>query len=360
MAFSKRRTYSEKDVISELENRLSELIPNLSIIETRREVRIGSNLTADLIITTRTGDIVKQAVVEVKYLGEPRLAQLSIEQLKQLTKKLSDCYPIFAAPYVSRRAREICREAGVGYLDLAGNVYISFDSVLIDRVGPNESQNERENTRSMLAPKATRVIRELVDNPNQVKRIKQLADQLKMSPGGVYFVIKLLETKGYLERTSDRGIKVVEPRKLLLDWAANWTVHKSKASMFFSFDRRPEEIMKNVTEAAKRLKLKYAFTCMAGASLVSPFVRYEDVWFYVEGNKDLLIRELDLRPVSTGANVVILEPYDAGVFTGVRKLQTFSVVSNSQLFVDLYNYPSRGREQAERLLETSFSFGGRE
>ena len=106
------------------------------------------------------------------------------------------------------------------------------------------------------------------------------------------------------------------------------------------------------------LLLLVSITGMAGASLVSPFVRFTEVWLYLKGDSEKLVSELDLRPVSSGANVVIFVPYDKGVFMGERKIRGKRVVSDIQLFLDLYKFPARGQEQAERILDTEIKFDG--
>ncbi len=37
-----------------------------------------------------------------------------------LSDNLPDAYGIFVAPYVCERAAAVCKEAGIGYLDLGG------------------------------------------------------------------------------------------------------------------------------------------------------------------------------------------------------------------------------------------------
>jgi hypothetical protein len=95
---------------------------------------------------------------------------------------------------------------------------------------------------------------------------------------------------------------------------------------------------------------------LAGASFVAPFVRFSDVSFYLKSGGEQLVKELDLRPVTSGANVVILDPYDEGVFSGTRVIRGVRVVSDVQLFVDLYNNPARGQEQAEAVFDKVIRF----
>jgi hypothetical protein len=59
---------------------------------------------------------------------------------------------------------------------------------------------------------------------------------------------------------------------------------------------------------------------------------------------------LKLKEVDQGANIEFLFPYyKHSVFWDVQKAKDLWVVSDIQLYLDLYNYPIRGLEQAEHL-----------
>lgn len=281
------------------------------------------------------------------------MAAMAITQLKMMAKELPNAYPVFAAPYISERAREICRAEGIGYVDLAGDVFLQFGPVLVDRVGKRAASLEKRSLRTLFAPKATRVLRVLLQAPNKPTTITEIARQCSMSLAGVYLVVDLLESKGFVVRDAKRRITVPRPRDLLLEWARAWTIERNRAARYFSFERAPDQIVSRIATAARDLGLEYAFTGMAGASLVAPFVRFEDVWVYVKGDYALLAQALDLRPVSSGANVILLEPYDPGVFAGMREASGKWVVADVQLIVDLYTNPSRGQEQAEYIMSKS-------
>ena len=356
MRLTKYRSMREPEVIQELSRKLGEILPNLRMEETQFEVPIDSTTRADIIIEVSVGNIRKKLLVEVKSIGEPKLAKNAIFQLKRYVKKIPETYPVFAAPYVSERTRQICIQEGVGYLDLSGNAYLQFDSVLIDRVSKNSNKIERSSTRGIFSAKATRVIRALLEKPLENMRVTDIAYKCDMSPAGVYYVLNQLEDKGYIVRTEKKEIKVVEAKRLLLDWANNWKVEKNPAERYFSFARSVDELIDKINSSARELDYKYALTGMAGASLVSPFVRYNDVWLYLSGDSEKLIKELDLRPVLTGANVVILKPYDKGVFMGEREIRGKNIVSDIQLFLDLYKNPARGEEQAKWILDKKIKF----
>jgi hypothetical protein len=347
---------TETDTIRRILDTLPQLLPNLRVESVRRGVRAGPGVVADAVARVTVGTRSKELIFEVKSLGEPRMAEQAILRLRRVARMRPDAYPVFAAPYLSERTREICRSEGVGYLDLVGDAYLQYGSVLVDRVGPNGRQIEKRSLRTLFAPKATRVLRALLQSPKERTTITKLARACSMSPAGVYLVVDLLETKGFVQRGEDRSIALQEPDRLLREWAKNRNLENNRVHRYFSFERRPDQIISTVSKTAKRHGVDYAFTGMAGASLVAPFVRFDEVWFYAGDGKNRLVQALQLRPVGSGANVVILDPYDEGVFTGVRELRGSRVVSDIQLFVDLFNLPARGQEQAEEVFARTIRF----
>ena len=351
MYSTKFRPMNERETVTSLTEKLPILLPNMNIEDISLDAPIDVQSRADVIVKVRTGNFKKYLLIEVKSSGEPRIVKSSIYQLKKLAGINTGTYPVFVAPYISRRSREILVSENIGYIDLIGDVYLKFDSVLVDRLSNVERETERRLSRGIFANKATRIIRAILNAPNNRWKITEIANITRMSPAGVYFVINQLEDKGYISREKDKSIKVVESERLLKDWASNWTVEKSRSTGFFSFAKNPDEIISKVVKAGDELNLKYAFTGMAGASMVSPFVRYNEVWVYISGDIDDMVKKLDLRPTTSGANIRIFEPYDEGIFMDFREIRGVKVVSDIQLYVDLLTYPARGQEQAQRILE---------
>ena len=351
MYSTKFRSMNKQETVTTFTEELPILLPNMRIEDISLDVPIDKLGRADVMVKIRTGNLKKYLLIEVKSSGEPRIVQSSIYRLKKLSGINKGTYPVFVAPHISKRSREILASENIGYIDLIGDVYLKFGSVLVDRLSNVERKTERSLSRGIFANKATRIIRAILNSPNKSWTIKGLAGICRMSPAGVYFVINNLEEKGYVLREKDKSIKVEDPKRLLQDWASNWSVEKSRSNAFFYFAKNQEQIISNFVNAGNELNIKYAFTGMAGASMVSPFVRYNDVWVYVSGDTDSLVRKLDLRPTTSGANVRIFEPYDEGVFMDSREIRGARVVSDIQLYVDLFTYPARGQEQADRVLE---------
>ena len=356
MLYSEIAPERETELVDALVRRLAALLPGLQVKDIQREPRRRDGPVGDLRVRIRKGRLTKQIVIEAKIIGEPRFARQAIEELRAARSGRGDVYPVFASRYVTESARRLCREASVGYVDLLGNVYLEFDTVYIDRQVSGSGALERRAAKQILAPKATRVLRALLFSPRTPARISDLAEQCSMTPAGVYRVVRLLEDKGFVERDREKRVVLGKPKELLDAWAAGWDFRRSQRSGFFALESDPGRLIEKVAAFARPRKLRYALTLQAGASRVAPFVRFQDVWLYVSGDPKPWVDGLDLRPVDSGANLTLLEPYDEGVFMGLQDLKGVKVVSNLQLYVDLYNYPARGREQADFLRERKIGF----
>ena len=106
-----------------------------------------------------------------------------------------------------------------------------------------------------------------------------------------------------------------------------------------------------LVEASRRLKSQLAFSGFSGAVRFAPTVRYQRITAYALGNVPELAERTGLKQVSSGANVAILEPYDAGVLYGVKDVDRAPVVSPIQLYLDLSQTKGRGEEAAAAILE---------
>jgi hypothetical protein len=356
MISNKKMPRTEPETIDELVAILAQLLDGLTIEKVERDVNLGEDEVADMVVQVRRGGLRRRLLIEVRTLGEPRLAAQAITKLRGLQGLARDGIPVFAARYVSESSRRICKAVGVGYIDLVGNVFLQFGAVLIDREAGASLGLERRGVKQLTAPKATRVVRALLDSPKVPVRITDLARRCSMTPGGVYQVVRLLEDKGYIERDSTKRVRLVKPGELLDAWAGLWSIQRNTIATYFSLERTPGAIMESVARVGGRGKRDYAFTMMAGAYLVAPFVRFVDVWFYITGDTAWWVRELDLRPVEAGGNVHLVIPYDEGVLMDRHEVEGAWVVSDVQLYVDLYNYPARGREQAQFLREKRIRF----
>lgn len=213
---------------------------------------------------------------------------------------------------------------------------------------------------NIFEPKATRVLRALLVNPQRNWTIRGLAREMEISPGYAHAVISTLIDLGHVARTENYRIKVVNPTVLLRRWAA---YHQyDKMNTFLEYHTFEREIDRFIQQLSQTSDSNYALTVLAGASLIAPHVRPVDIHIYIKKKEDAttLSKALNLQPIPKGGNVKLVIPYDEGVFYGRQTANLWisdqvvspvNVVSDVQLFVDLYNYPARGLEAAEHLYE---------
>lgn len=350
MDFSKSLPITEAETTVRLQKMLPNLLEGFSISDIRRERRIGDRIS-DMTMKIRVGAAERVLVVEVKQIGEPRLIRDAISQIREIARNLPGAYPVIGAPYLTESSRQLCKEAGVGYIDLSGNVYIRFDNVLIERSTPVALRRERKSLRGLGAPKASRVIRTLLGQPKRPFQVTELAKVSGVSPAEVYKVATLLELKGLAQRNRERRLILSKPGDLLDAWASSVDFKKNRIFPTYSSERSPEAIARAIATAAETGKREYALTSFYGAFLVAPAVRFYDVACYVSGDIEWWLERLDVKEVDSGSNLQIVLPKDDGVFADAQEAQGFRVVSDIQLYADLINNPARGREAASAVRE---------
>lgn len=285
-------------------------------------------------------------ILELKASGEPRQARDAANALLRARQTLPDAYPVFVAPYVSPRAAALCQEAGVGYLDMAGNCLLALDGIFVERAGhPNPFAAQRE-LRSLYYPKAERVLRVLLNHPKRTWTLQDLSTAASVSIGHVHKVKeKLLDLEWVAQ--DKVGLRMIDPMEALDRWADSYNFSRNEASLYYSLDIFETET--TLPQVCDAFGTRCALTQFSGADRVAPYVRYQRTAAYVSDYHQKIAQSLGLRPVSSGANVLLLRPYDEGVYYGSRRVNTIPVVSDVQLYLDLRSSPARGEDAAAHL-----------
>ena len=165
-------------------------VPFLKLTSLKKEVRVSPNSAdhADRLAQVTAGDRKWTLVVEEKRLGQPREVRTAVMHLERYLKQLPEDVPhygLLLAPFISEESAKICREAGIGYADLAGNARLSFDHIFIETRSPDNPFREKRETRSLFAPRATRVLRVLLQGPLRPWKVTELAKSSQVSLGWV-------------------------------------------------------------------------------------------------------------------------------------------------------------------------------
>ena len=265
----------------------------------------------------------------------------------------TDLVPILLARYLSPDRQRMCKDEGINFIDLSGNVFIAYESLYIERVGfPNRFPEKRKG-RGPFSDKASLILRKLIFEKDKNWGIRQLAGAIDLDPGFVSRMAKELEKRNYVVRVNSK-IRIRNAKAIIDDWVHEYSYKKNRATKFFSLAGNPGEIIEALGQLKIPKNVNYALSLHAGASLISPHAVFDSVHIYVQNQQvvDYFVKQLKLKLVDQGENVVFLFPYyKYSVFYDKQKRKGQWVVSDIQLYLDLYNYPIRGLEQAEHLYE---------
>ena len=213
----------------------------------------------------------------------------------------------------------------------------------------------RKNYRmkNIFADKASLVPRKMLQNPGRKWVVRDFTGHGGVSLGMSQEVLKAMAIKGYIERIKkgrDSYTILTNKDQLISDWLEDYSFDLNVIDTYYSANKN---ILNKFRKALK--EDQYALTLHTGANLITSFVRTEEIFIYLnlkDWNKDVLdIRQkLDLKELVRGGNIHLIHPfYKNSVFVNTQKIKGYAVVSNLQLYLDLYNFQPRGREQAEHL-----------
>lgn len=297
----------------------------------------------------QTGNQVQKISVEINNSGEPRYARQAANKLYRIRSEDPDEYGIFIAPYITSGSANICREAGIGYIDFAGNCFLSFGQVYIKKEEKPNPFVQKRKLRSLYSPKSERILRVLLTKGPKDWKVKDLASKAKVSLGLVANVKQKLADQEWIINQRV-GFSLEEPLPLLEEWSKNSNYRRNHLLNYYS-PESPEFLERKLDEVCRRLNIDYGLTGFSGAARFAPTVRYRQIMAYIGENYENVISEMDIKPVTSGANVLLLVPYDNGVFFGSQSIDNTQVVSPIQIYLDLMSYRGRGQEAAEAILE---------
>jgi hypothetical protein len=212
---------------------------------------------------------------------------------------------------------------------------------------------EQKKLKNIFADKASLILRRILAEPERKWVVRDFIGPEGVSLGMAQEVLEALYRRGYVERVKkgpESYSLLTNPDKLVQDWLIEYRYSLNEVEVFYSPERT---FLKKIMDSLE--SKTYAFTLHTGANLLTSFVNTDHIYFYLDSKtwqKDILeIRQnLGLRELVHGGNIHIIRPYyKKSVFFNAQTIKKHRVVSNLQLYLDLYHYHPRGREHAEYL-----------
>jgi len=207
--------------------------------------------------------------------------------------------------------------------------------------------------KNVFSDKATIVPRKMLQDTKKKWIVRDFTGKDGVSLGMAQSVLEAMARKGYVERVK-RGphshTVLTNKDMLIADWLRGYQFELNSVDSYYSPDKKVLEKVKDLLR-----EKQYALTLHTGANLLTSFVKTDEIFLYlqlVNWDKEILDlrQKLDLKELVRGGNFHIIRPYyKNSVFLNRQRMKGFAVVSNLQLYLDLYNFQPRGREHAEYL-----------
>ncbi len=254
---------------------------------------------------------------------------------------------VVVARYLSEGTRARLRAGDVGYLDLTGNVrvVVSEPGLYIETQGASEDpEREERPARSLRGAKAGRVVRALLDR-RKPPGVRELAAMTKIDAGYVSRVLAFLDSEALVTRVGRGRMQSVDWPALLRRWAQEAPLESRGEMRTYLEPRGLSTLVPRLAKSPER----YVVTGGLAAAAFAPTApsRLGAVWV-----RDAVAAatRLGLRPVDAGANVLLIEPGDEGVFEGAAQRDGVWYAAPSQVAVDLLTSPGRGPAEGEELI----------
>lgn len=332
-------------LLDQVEDAVGSRLPRGWRMTVRRDVREDRyRIDAQFRVTAPDGTTGK-LLAQVKRDLPPKLVSSAVSQLKAYA---GDRAGIVIASYLSPRARELLIDNDVSYADATGNVRLKLDrpALFIMTSGADSDPSyEPRAIRSLKGPAAAAVVRALCDFKPPYG-VRELAERASLSLASTSRILSLLDTDALITRSERGPVESVDWQRLIRRWVDDYGLTKSNRNQFVLEPRGLSGLTKKLSDA----RLAYALTGSIAAVELAPVAPTRLGAVYV-ADITKAQRELNLREVETGGNVVLVEPFSPVAMARTWQRDGLTYAAPAQVAGDLLTSPGRGPAEGEALIE---------
>jgi len=313
----------------------------------------GPDRRPDIVARFFVGGRPRILLAEVKSSGQPRHVRAALHPLGQRARAVAQgVVAVLIAPYFSEDARALCREGGVGFLDLEGNCRIAFDGVFIERITLSKPAVVRRDLKSLFKPKSARVLRVLLRDPRQPWKVIDLTRAAVVSVGHVSNVRAALIDREWAVADPD-GLRLTGPDALLDHWRDHFEPPAGADERYHT----PLEGAAFDAAAKAALGLgdgpKAILASHAAARWIAPFAPAPAPVPRLYANKEGVARlraALQLQSAGRGETVIIRQLDDDGPFLdAIEPAPGVFTTGRVQTYLDLAASGEPGKAAADHL-----------
>ena len=291
--------------------------------------------------------------VEVKSNGEKRYVNLFIKIAAQ--HKDDACY-VFMAPYISDASADSIINNYYSFMDLSGNCYILSKRIILHYQGKENKFIAKRDKKQYFSKSSTAtslILRTMLDKPAACWGVRVLSEITGKAIGTVSNVKSFLKDRAWIEEYK-HGFQLRNVKELLYTWAKDYHQKAPLTFEYYSLDSIAE-LERRIAEWSKTHDNSALLGGFSAAARYAPTVRYKKVNVYVEQQTyNEFIRDLELKSVESGGNVVITIPHDETPYMFLREVNGDYITSPVQTVIDLLGNAGRGEEAADAIILKEF------
>ena len=309
------------------------------------QVRVGR-----MIVIKSSGMDTTDATVEVRRSLTPQDARRLLEGPVGLLDGTTgdDCAVIVVAPYLSPRTRELLATRNVGYIDLAGNIRLELENLLIDIERASRNPNPAPTPPPGLRGAAGgRVVRVLVDAAPPYA-LTDIAKAAGVDRGYGSRILDALSDEALIERAPRGKVTSVDWPALLRARAQHLDLLSPPAAQGFVAPRGGRQMIADLTQRPPQDL--WAVTGSFAAVRIAPVAAPALLVVYTI-NPGLMASEQRLLEAGEGADVVLVRPSNYGPFDRAQAADGIVWAGLSQIVLDSLSGNGRMPAEGEALLD---------
>lgn len=349
---------SERDVLAAALDQIRSRLPEGWTLDRQVEGAGRRQPDALVVLGTTEGSAAAFAVEAKRSLVRRDLPAV-MEQLEHQIASLSPNgrasdrpLPLVVARYLAAPVQNWLTDRGVAYADATGNLRVTLQRppFFLRDVGASKDpwRGPGRPKGNLTGEPAARVVRTLVDYrpPYSVPSVVELAGT---STGPTYRVVDFLNDQALLSRSERGAVEEVRWRELLQRWSQDYGFLRNNAVTSWLAPRGLPTVIQSLTQRPTG-QPRYAMTGSIAAQTWAPYAPARAAMIYAD-DPPQLAKQLDLRAVDSGANVLIASPAYDVVYDRSVEAEGLRIVSPSQAAVDLTTGPGRNPAEGEALLD---------
>ena len=270
--------------------------------------------------------------------------------------------PLLAAESISPGAKDLLKAERVGYFDAGGSLYLPAPGALFFVDKPPSKSTSRA-IRSLFSGRRAHVLHGLLMRREDWLGVTELAEDVSASPSTVSMVLTELERLDWLDSRGQgpgKQRRVSQPAALLDAWATSLRQQPAEAMRrFFVPSMKVDALAAALDGVCSSHGIDYAVTHEAAAQRYAPFlsnVSQVRIRLPAGSATEAALGELAVRPVSEGANLVVIDAKSPGDLLFRQRVDGVWLASPIQTYLDLVRAEGRSKELAEHLRKERIGF----